>query len=111
PGAGEDAEARRILRLAPQRPPGHHTALRSLPLRNGAGRARILAGCLAQKKRRPFVPSLTFLLIAWFSPAEEAKRPICSGFLRFQPERKGVYTNRPENGPAGESGKSVAVED
>src|SRR5207248_1707198 len=34
-------------------------------------------------------PSLTFLLRAWFSPAEEAKRPICSGFLRFQPERKG----------------------
>src|SRR5438067_12799255 len=45
------------------------------PLRKGAGRARIFTGCLAQKKRRPFVLSLTFLM-AWFSPAEEAKGPI-----------------------------------
>src|SRR5437899_12891996 len=56
-------------------------------------------------------PSLTFLLIGWFSPAEEAKRPICSGFLRFRPERKGVYTNRPGNGPTEECEKSVLVED
>ena|SRR5207253_684698 len=55
--------------------------------------------------------SLTFLLIGWFSPAEEAKRPICSGFLRFRPERKGVYTNRPGNGPTEECEKSVLVED
>src|SRR5205807_8167472 len=58
-----------------------------------------------------FATSLTFLLIGWFSPAEEAKRPICSGFLRFRPERKGVYTNRPGNGPTEECEKSVLVED
>src|SRR6266699_5697054 len=57
------------------------------------------------------IPSLTFLLIGWFSPAEEAKRPICSGFLRFRPERKGVYTNRLGNGPTEECEKSVLVED
>src|SRR5207244_11772156 len=57
------------------------------------------------------VPSLTFLLIGWFSPAEEAKRPICSGFLRFRPERKGVDTNRPGKGPTEECEKSVLVED
>src|SRR6266851_2632174 len=61
--------------------------------------------------REHLAASLTFLLIAWFSPAGEAKRPICSGFLRFRPERKGVYTNRPENGPTEECGKSVLVED
>src|SRR5437879_9431679 len=60
---------------------------------------------------RVYIPSLTFLLIGWFSPAEEAKRPICSGFLRFRPERKGVYTNRPGNGPTEECEKSVLVED
>src|SRR5207249_844774 len=54
-------------------------------------------------------PSLTFLLIGWFSPAEEAKRPICSGFLRFRPERKGVYTNRPGNGPTEECEKPVQL--
>src|SRR5438105_15608650 len=55
--------------------------------------------------------SLTFLLIAWFSPAEEAKRPICSGFLRFARERKRGYTNRPETGPTEECEQSVPVND
>src|SRR5205807_732885 len=65
--------------------------------------ARVRAACAGS--------SLTFLLMAWFSAAEEAKRPICSGFVRFRPERKGVYTNRPENDPTEQCEKSVLVED
>src|SRR6266705_1605582 len=63
---------------------------------------------LAQRYESIGLAQVSYL--AWFLPQEEAKRPICSGVLRFGYERKGVYTNRPENGPTEECETSVLVE-
>src|SRR5437667_12708992 len=68
-------------------------------------------GCPDFDIRHRFLDLAQVSYLAWFLPQEEAKRPICSGFLRFRSERKGVYTNRPENGPTEECEKSVLVED
>src|SRR5207302_4571406 len=61
------------------------------------------------RARKIGLPSLTFL--GWISPAEEAKRAICSGFLRFRPARRGVKINRPGNGQTEKGKKSVLVKD